>query len=84
MLLLIARLKKEATRLLHHGEIAGVKRVILEAKQLLASAPSTPAILKEIEAIERLDAHIRDGDTGEVLASMRSTARTELRSSKMF
>jgi Ca-activated chloride channel homolog len=62
VLLRIARLKKEATRLLQQGDIAGATRVILEAKQLLASAPNTPEILREIEAVDRLEANIRDGN----------------------
>jgi hypothetical protein len=46
-LLVMARLKKEATRCLERGDKDGALRLLNEARSFLASAPPTPEMARE-------------------------------------
>jgi hypothetical protein len=60
-LLLMARLKKEATRCLERGDREGALRHLGEARQPLGSAPPTPVMEPESQALAQIEAHIESG-----------------------
>jgi hypothetical protein len=60
-LLLIARLKREATRWLERGDADEAARQIAEAKRLLETLPATPATRLEQQAIAALEHDLADG-----------------------
>jgi hypothetical protein len=60
-LLLIARLKKEATRSLEQGDPDGAARWVEEAKRLLATAPATPEIKREGQALAEIEEYLKSG-----------------------
>jgi Ca-activated chloride channel family protein len=60
-LLQIARYKKEATRSLERGDPLGAARWVKEAKRLLATAPATPEMQREAQALAEVEEHLRTG-----------------------
>ena len=61
-LLLIARLKNEATRRLEQGDVEAAKHCLIEARRLLADAPATAEVRAEAEALAQIEAYIESGD----------------------
>jgi len=62
VLLLVARYKKEATLCLDRGDREGAVRSLTAAKQILAGAPATPEVQKEIEAVAQIEAYLANGE----------------------
>jgi Ca-activated chloride channel family protein len=60
-LLLIARLKREATDCLDWGHVDEARRQLDEAKQILAAAPRTPEVEQEAKALAEIQEHIDSG-----------------------
>jgi Ca-activated chloride channel family protein len=60
-LLVIARLKKEATRSLERGDLEGAVRRVEEAKRILAAAPATAEVQREAQALAEVEEHLRSG-----------------------
>jgi Ca-activated chloride channel family protein len=60
-LLLITRLKKEATRSLERGDPDGAARWVEEAKRILAAAPATPEMSREAQALAAIEDHLKSG-----------------------
>jgi len=60
-LLVIARFKKEATLLMQHGDREGAARCLANARQILASAPRTPEMLLEEQALAIIEEHLASG-----------------------
>ena len=61
-LLLLARFKKQATLCLERGDKVGAARWLADGKALLAAAPATPEIQREIEAFNQIEAMLASGD----------------------
>ena len=61
-LLLMARLKKEATRCLEQGDLEAARRWLNEARQILADAPRTPEVQREVEAFAQIEAYMESGE----------------------
>ncbi len=60
-LLLMARYKKQATSCLEREDRDGAVRVLQEAKQLLASAPDTPEMRREAQALAEIGEYLTSG-----------------------
>jgi Ca-activated chloride channel family protein len=60
-LLLMARYKKQATSCLERGDRDGALRAIQEAKQLLASAPDSPEMRREDQALAEIEEYLTSG-----------------------
>jgi hypothetical protein len=60
-LLLMARCKKEATLCLDRGDRDGAVRWLAEARQVLASAPPTPEMRQEEQALAQIEEHLASG-----------------------
>jgi Ca-activated chloride channel family protein len=60
-LLLIARLKKQATLCLERGDEAGARRLLQEARQVLASAPDTAEMRLEAKALAEVEEYLASG-----------------------
>ena len=63
ILLLIARYKKEATLCSERDDLEGARRWIEEAKRLLATAPASPEMDREREALAIVDEHLISGNS---------------------
>ena len=61
-LMLIARLKKEATRQLEQGDPEVAKQMMQEARQVQSQAPQTPEMVREAAALDEVDAFMEQGD----------------------
>ena len=61
-LLLMARLKKQATRSSDQGDIDGARRHLSDAKQILLSAPPSPEIQLEADAFALIEADLAGGE----------------------
>ncbi len=61
-LLLIARLKKEATRSSERGDVAGTRRHLSDAKQILLAAPPSPVVQAEADAFALIEADLAGGE----------------------
>jgi Ca-activated chloride channel homolog len=61
-LLLMARLKKEATRCLEQGDLEAARRWLNEARPILADAPRTPEVQREEEAFAQIEAYMESGE----------------------
>jgi Ca-activated chloride channel family protein len=61
-LLLVARLKKAATRALEGYEPAEGRRLLAEARAILSRLPQTPEVGAEIQGIAEIDAQIERGE----------------------
>ena len=62
VLLAVARLKKKASAELDRGNGPDARRLLAEARILLASVPQTPEVGAEIQAVAELDAQVERGD----------------------
>ena len=62
VLLVVARHKKAVSEAIAHGNVAEAKRLLAEARALLASIPPTPEVGVEIQSLAELDARIEQGD----------------------
>jgi Ca-activated chloride channel family protein len=60
-LLVIARLKKEATRSLERGDLESARHRVEEAKRILAAAPATAEVQREAQALAEVEEHLRSG-----------------------
>ena len=79
-LLLIARHKKRATRQFEQGDRAGATGAILEAGQILLSAPATPETAREARALDEVRAHLEGGDGAKFLKGAKYQAHQRRRS----
>ena len=61
-LLAVARLKKQATQALDHGDGPEARRLLAEARALLGAIPQTAEVGIEIQSIAEIDAQIERGD----------------------
>lgn len=61
-LLVVARMKKAATRALDHGNPAEARRLLAEARALLTGLPQTAEVGNEIQSLAELDAMLERGD----------------------
>src|SRR5262249_38945987 len=66
-LLLMARYKKQATSCLEREDRDGAVRALQEAKQLLASAPDTPEMRREAQALAEIEDYLSSGAWGKFL-----------------
>lgn len=62
VLLLIARAKKAATRAIEQGNPAEARRLLADARALLAGLPQTAEVGVEIQSLAELDAMLERGD----------------------
>lgn len=60
-LLVMARYKKQATMCLEREDRDGAIRALQEAKQLLASAPDTPEMRQEAQALAEIEEYLASG-----------------------
>jgi Ca-activated chloride channel family protein len=60
-LLLMARHKKQATLCFERGDRDGAVRALQEARQVLASAPDTPEMQREAQALADIEEHLASG-----------------------
>jgi Ca-activated chloride channel family protein len=60
-LLLMARFKKLATHCLKRGDRAGAAASLEEARRILTSAPDTPEMRREAEALAQVEEYLRSG-----------------------
>ena len=61
-LLLMARLKKQATHYSEQGDLAGTLRSLTDAKQIRACAPPTAEMQQEAEAFALIEANLAEGE----------------------
>ena len=61
-LLLMARLKKQATHYSEQGDLAGTLRSLTDAKQILACAPPTAEMQQEADAFALIEADLAEGE----------------------
>ncbi len=62
VLLAVARIKKAVSDAIMHGNVAGAKRLLAEARAMLATIPPTPEVGIEIQSLAELDARVEQGD----------------------
>jgi len=79
-LLLIARSKKAATLCLEQGNLEGAVRCLKEARAILASAPDTPEMRREAQALAEIEAYIESGDRIKFLKHAKYQAHMRRRS----
>jgi Ca-activated chloride channel family protein len=79
-LLLIARSKKAATLCLESGDFEGALRCLKEARAILASAPDTPEMRREAQALAEIEAYIESGDSIKFLKHAKYQAHLQRRS----
>lgn len=60
-LLIVARLKKQATQLMQQGNLEAAKGLIAKAKALIAAAARTPEIERELQYIAEVEADLESG-----------------------
>lgn len=60
-LLIVARLKKQATRLLEDGNIEAAKTLVVQLKALITAAARTPEIERELQYIAEIEADLESG-----------------------
>ena len=61
-LLLMARLKKQATACADEGDISGTRQCLADARQVLAGTPQSDEVLKEADAFVQIEGDLADGE----------------------
>jgi Ca-activated chloride channel family protein len=61
-LLTISRYKREATKCIERRDVTGARRALTAAREVLRSAPDTPEIQREAQALHRIEELLEGGD----------------------